>query len=64
MMQDFYKDFGFIIGFMVLVLLWNMGFGEKSTRYFLLLVLLGMVVLNAGTVGDWLNEKFNLKEGA
>lgn len=62
-MEDFYKDFGFIIGFMVLVLLWNMSFGEKATRYFLLLVLLGMVVLNAGTVGDWLNNNFTLKEG-
>ena len=60
-MQDFYKDFGFIIGFMTLVLLWNMAFGEKATRYFLLLVLLGMVILNAGTVGGWISEKFTLE---
>ena len=62
-MKDFYTDFGFIIGFMVLTLLFNMGFGEKATRYFLLLVLLGMVVLNAGAVGNFITDKFTLKEG-
>ena len=61
-MEQFYKDFGFIIGFMVMVLLWNMGFGEKGTFYFLLLVLLGMVVLNYKTVGECLTNTFTLKE--
>ena len=57
-MKEFYQDFGFIIGFMVLVLLWNMGFGEKGTRYFLLLVLVGMLVLNYGVMSDWLKNTF------
>lgn len=57
-MKEFYQDFGFIIGFMVLVLLWNMGFGEKGTRYFLILVLLGMLVLNYGVMSDWLKNTF------
>lgn len=60
-MQDFYKQFGFVIGFMVLVLLFNMGFGEKGTKYFLLLVLFGMVVLNAGEVTAWFKDAFTYK---
>ena len=46
-MQNFYQSFTFIISFMVLVIIFNMMLGSKFTEYFLLLVLLSMVVLNA-----------------
>ena len=62
-MKDFYEDFGFVIAFMAMTLFFNMAFDEKATRYFLLIVLAGMVILNAGTVSNWLSEKFTLKEG-
>lgn len=57
-MYDFYKQFGFVIGFMVLVLLWDTVFKEKGTFYFLLIVLLGMLVLNSEKIGDWLKNTF------
>ena len=61
-MEQFYKDFGFVIGFMVIVLIWNMAFGEKGTFYFLLLVLLGMLVLKSDAMAKFLNETFVFKE--
>ena len=61
-MEQFYKDFGFVIGFMVIVLIWNMAFGEKGTFYFLLLVLLGMLVLKSDEMAKFLNETFVFKE--
>lgn len=61
-MQQFYKDFGFIIGFMILCLLVSMAFGEKSERGFLLTTLFGMVILNADNVMTFFSEKFKVKE--
>ena len=61
-MQQFYKDFGFIIGFMILCLLVSMAFGEKAERGFLLTTLFGMVILNVDAVSNFLNEKFTVKE--
>lgn len=61
-MQQFYKDFGFIIGFMILCLLVSMAFGEKAERGFLLTTLFGMVILNVDAVNSFLNEKFTVKE--
>lgn len=57
-MYEFYKQFSFVIGFMVLVLLWDTVFKEKGTFYFLLIVLLGMLVLNSEKIGNWLTETF------
>lgn len=61
-MEQFYKDFGFIIGFMVLCLLVSMAFGDKAERGFLLTTLFGMVILNADSVSQFLNDKFAVKE--
>ena len=61
-MQEFYKDFGFIIGFMILCLLVVMAFGEKAERGFLLTTLFGMVILNVDAVVQFLNDKFKVKE--
>ena len=61
-MQEFYKDFGFIIGFMILCLLVVMAFGEKAERGFLLTTLFGMVILNVDAVSRFLNDKFKVKE--
>lgn len=61
-MQQFYKDFGFIIGFMILCLLVSMAFGEKAERGFLLTTLFGMVILNADSVMSFFSEKFKVKE--
>ena len=61
-MKDFYEDFSFIIGFMILCLLVLMTFGEKSERGFLLTALFGMVILNADSVMTFFSEKFKVKE--
>ena len=61
-MQQFYKDFGFIIGFMILCLLVSMAFGEKAERGFLLTTLFGMVILNADSMITFFNDKFKVKE--
>ena len=61
-MKDFYEDFSFIIGFMILCLLVFMAFGEKSERGFLLTTLFGMVILNADSVMTFFSEKFKVKE--
>ena len=61
-MKDFYEDFGFIIGFMILCLLVLMAFGEKAERGFLLTTLFGMVILNADSVIAFINDKFKVKE--
>ena len=61
-MQEFYKDFGFIIGFMILCLLVVMSFGEKAERGFLLTTLFGMVILNADSMITFINDKFKVKE--
>lgn len=61
-MKDFYEDFGFIIGFMILCLLVLMAFGEKAERGFLLTTLFGMVILNADSVISFINDKFKVKE--
>lgn len=61
-MKDFYEDFGFIIGFMILCLLVLMAFGEKAERGFLLTTLFGMVILNADSVITFINDKFKVKE--
>lgn len=46
-MQQFYTSFSFLLAFLLLVNILNMLLGPKFTEYFLFLILLGMVVLNA-----------------
>lgn len=49
-MKSFYNSFTFILSFMILLLIFNSIFGATFTEYFLLLVLLSMVVVNADKV--------------
>lgn len=46
-MQNFYNSFTFILTFMILVLIFQMVFGNKFIETFLLLVLASMVVVNS-----------------
>lgn len=61
-MEQFYKDFKFIIGFMVLCLLVLMVAGEKAERWFLLIVLLGMVLVNVNDFNTFLDNMFETSE--
>lgn len=45
-MTEFYERLSFIVGFMVLLVVFNMILGTKSTEYFLILVLMGMILTN------------------
>lgn len=49
-MQNFYNSFTFIITFMILVLVFQMIFGNKFVEWFLLLVLASQVVMNADKI--------------
>lgn len=59
MLGNFYNSFGFLIAFMILVNIFYMLLGSSFTEGFLLLVLLGMVIVNAGkfaTIFKGVNE--------
>lgn len=56
-MNQFYSSFTFMLGFMIIVLIFNMAFGNKFTEWFLLLVLLSMVVTNADKVASALGAE-------
>ena len=60
-MKQFYNDFKFIIGYMVLTLLVLMTAGDKAERYFLLITLLGMVLINSESITDFLDKNFTLE---
>lgn len=45
-MQDFYKSFIFLISFSVVLVFFNMAFGEDATHKLLLLILASMLVFN------------------
>ncbi|MBQ7289032.1 MAG: hypothetical protein IJW78_04810 [Clostridia bacterium] len=45
-MVSFYNSFGFLIAFMVLLLIFQMLFGPKFSEMFMLLVLASMVIVN------------------
>lgn len=49
-MKNFYDSFTFIVAFMILVLIFNMLFGDKFVEMFLMLVLASMVIMNAKKV--------------
>lgn len=49
-MKDFYNSFSFIIAFMILVILFEMLFGETFTQAFLILVMVSMAVFNADKI--------------
>ena len=47
-MKELYNDFGFIIVFFIIVYLFENALGDKTTQKILGVVLLGMLVFNAG----------------
>lgn len=57
-MQGFFDNLGFIIGFLVMVLIWNVALGAKATKYFLILVLLSMLILNYAPMSAFITETF------
>lgn len=54
-MKTLTKDLPFIIAFLVAVMFVSMFMGEKVTNNFLLLVLAGMVIVNADKFNKLLN---------
>lgn len=60
-MKQFYKDFGFIIGFMTGTLVIGMVFGDKVQYYFLILVLLSMLIMNSTDFINFVDDKMSLK---
>lgn len=56
-LQEFTASLQFIVFFIILVLIINMVFGDGLTIGFLTLVLLSMIVINAGKFTD-LVERF------
>jgi hypothetical protein len=50
-MTNLTKDLGFTIAFLIGALLISMTMGDKPLYWYLILVLLSMVVMNAATIG-------------
>lgn len=63
MVKAFYKDFGFIVAFLILVLVIQMSLGNNFTNKFLVLVLFGMIILNSNNFIMFLQNSFELKKG-
>lgn len=61
-MERFYKDFGFIISFLVLTLVIQISLGTEFTNKFLVLVLLGMILTNYDKFNTLLQNSFTVKE--
>ena len=56
---DFYTDFGKIIGFMIMTLFIELVFGQKAEKYWLILILVGMVLLNYSKFNEFLTSHFS-----
>lgn len=61
-MKEFYEDFGKIIGFMIMTLFIELTLGQKIERYWLIIILIGMVLINYTTFTDFLKDKFDLSK--
>lgn len=61
-MVEFYQDFGTIIAFLIMTLIIDMVAGEKGTKYFLLIVLAGMLIFNSDRAVSMLSKTFKSKE--
>lgn len=57
-MQEFYDDFGFIIGFMVICLLVLLAFGQKAEKYLLLVTLISMVLVRSKDITEFMDKTF------
>ena len=60
-MQDIFNNMGFIIAFLVLVLLIQMSLGSEVANKFLILVLLGMLLFNADKITNLIEKSFSIK---
>lgn len=49
-LQEFFDSFSFIIAFMILVILFEMLFGDKFVQAFLILVMASMAIFNADKI--------------
>lgn len=54
-LKKFYSNYLFVVAFLVLVLTVQMTLGKRVTFYFLMLVLLSMLVVNADTFAELVN---------
>lgn len=54
--MTFYKNIGFLIGFLILVTVITGAFGEKTAERFLLLVMLGMMLSNTAEFEKFFNS--------
>lgn len=57
-LQSFYTNGKSIIGFLILVLIFNMIFDQKTTEKFVLLVLFSMCILNADKFIAFMQKTF------
>ena len=57
-MKDFYIDMGFIVGFLILIILMKSFFGEKWADRFLIATLLSMLILNHEKIKRFIQDKF------
>lgn len=63
-LQSFYDNGKQIIGFLILVLIFNMIFDTKTTEKFVLLVLFSMCILNANKFIEFMQKAFGGSETA
>lgn len=61
-LQSFYTNGKSIIGFLILVLIFNMIFDQKTTEKFVLLVLFSMCILNADKFIAFMQKTFGGSE--
>ena len=61
-MQKFYESFTFVMAFMISSLVIEMTLGEKFLKWFLLLVLLSMVMVNIDKFINFMDGKFTTGE--
>lgn len=57
-MKEFYQSSGFVISFLIMTLIINMGMGTDFTNMFLLLVLFSMIILNADQFISFMEGSF------
>ena len=55
-MESFYKGLGPIIGFLIVVVMYQNVSGNKITGYMMLLVFLGMILFNVESIQDKLTN--------
>jgi hypothetical protein len=59
-LKNLYQDTGFIIAFMVMIIVIEITLGNKITNKFLYLVLFSMIVLNSDKFTSFMKEAFKI----